>query len=495
MKISNKKIFHFKENNEKGKNLSSFFLIFISYNDERCAKIITTFPSPLPPDVTWHNSFLYIIWGEIGKKLGGKNINKNILIHLDKNKNEVIEMNGSLEMKKKSGNKNIILIVAMSVIAMFLIGYFIGGSYSPIATSSDVNTVQQQVGTTQNENTQNGLHNITYYYNTTDLAQLYNNAKDSVVVITGYVLQYTFFGQQYSTVQGSGFIYEYGEDIVVITNKHVVDEAENIVVTFSNGDGYPATVIGSDAYSDLAVLSVEAPVEEFHPLDVASSSTLQVGDPVVAIGSPFGLGGTMTTGIVSQLGRTIEDSVAGSFPIANIIQTSAEINPGNSGGPLLNYEGDVIGITTAIIQNSNGLGFAIPSNTILREIKLLIETGSYDQHPWIGISGADMTYEIAQTIGVNVTYGWLITQVTVDGAADLAGLQGGNKQVRINNEWMITGGDIIIAIDGTRIINGDTFMSYLEEHTTPNQLVTVTILRNNQTQDISLVLKQRPSVN
>ena len=404
-------------------------------------------------------------------------------------------MNGSLEMKKKSGNKNIILVVSISVVVMFLTGYFIGGSYSPIATSSDVNTVQQQISTTQNENTQKELYNLTYYYNTTNLAQLYIDAKDSVVVITGNVLQYSFFGQQYSTVQGSGFVYEYKEDMVVITNKHVVDDAENIVVTFSNGDGYPATVTGSDAYSDLAVLSVEAPIEEFHPLDIASSSTLQVGDPVVAIGSPFGLGGTMTTGIVSQLGRTIEDSVAGSFPIANIIQTSAEINPGNSGGPLVNYEGDVIGITTAIIQDSNGLGFAIPSNTILRELESLIDTGSYDQHPWVGISGADMTYEIAHNIGADVTYGWLITQVTNDGAADRAGLQGGNKQVRVNNEWMIIGGDVIIAVDGTRIVNGDTFMSYLEEHTTPNQTITVTILRNNQTQDIPLVLQQRPSAN
>jgi S1-C subfamily serine protease len=404
-------------------------------------------------------------------------------------------MNGSLELKKKSGNKNIILVVTISVVVMFLTGYFIGGSYNPIATSSDVNTVQQQISITQNKNTQEISHNITYYYNTTDLAQLYNDAKNSVVVITGTVLQYSFFGQQYSTVQGSGFIYEYKQDTVVITNKHVVDGAENIVVTFANGDGYPATVIGSDAYSDLAVLSVEAPSGEFYPLDIASSSTLQVGDPVVAIGSPFGLGGTMTTGIVSQLGRTIQDSVAGSFPIANIIQTSAEINPGNSGGPLLTYEGDVIGITTAIIQNSNGLGFAIPSNTILREIGSLIETGSYNQHPWLGISGADMTYEIAQTIGVNVTYGWLITQVTNDGAAALAGLQGGNKQVRINNDWMVIGGDIIIAVDGTRIVNGDTFMTYLEEHTTPNQTITVTILRNNQTQDISVVLKQRPNAN
>jgi len=402
-------------------------------------------------------------------------------------------MNESFEMKKKRGNKNIIVFVAICVVAMFIAGYFIGGSLSSIATSSKTDTFQQQASTIQYDNTQEEIHNITYFYNTTSLAQVYNDAKDSVVVITGYVVQYSFFGQQYASVQGSGFVYEYKDDMVVITNKHVVDDAENITVTFSNGDGYPATVIGSDAYSDLAVLTVEAPLKEFHPLEITSSSTLQVGDPVVAIGSPFGLGGTMTTGIVSQLGRTIQDSVAGNFPIANIIQTSAAINPGNSGGPLLNYEGDVIGITTAIIQNSNGLGFAIPSNTILREIESLITSGSYNQHPWIGISGTDMTYAIAQSLRVNVTYGWLITQITDGGAADQAGLQGGNQQVRVNDEWVIIGSDIIIAVDGTRIINGDTFMSYLEEHTTPHQTISITIVRNHQIQDISVELKQRPA--
>jgi len=405
---------------------------------------------------------------------------------------EVVVMNESFEIKKKPRNKNIIAFVAICIVAMFTAGYFIGGSLSSIATSSKTDT-QQQTGTIQDDNTQEEIHNITYFYNTTSLAQLYKDIKDSVVVITGYVLQYSFFGRQYSEVQGSGFIYEYKNDMVVITNKHVVNEAQNITVTFSNGDGYPATVIGSDAYSDLAVLSVEAPPEEFRPLDITSSSTLQVGDPVVAIGSPFGLGGTMTTGIVSQLGRTIQDSVAGNFPIANIIQTSAAINPGNSGGPLLNYQGDVIGITTAIIQNSNGLGFAVPSNTILRELESLITIGSYDQHPWVGISGTDMTYTIAQSLGVNVTYGWLITQITDGGAAAQAGLHGGNEQMRVNDEWVMIGGDIIIAVDGTRIINGDTFMSYLEEHTTPHQTISVTIVRNHQFLDISVVLKQRPS--
>lgn len=403
-------------------------------------------------------------------------------------------MNESLELKKKS-NKSIIAFVAIGIVTMLIAGYFVGGSLNSLATSSTTKSSQQQGSILKNNTTPEEIHNITYYYNTTSLAQIYNDVKDSVVVITGYVMQYSFFGRQYSQVQGSGFIYEYTNDMVVITNKHVVDQAENITVTFSNGDGYPARVIGSDAYSDLAVLSVDAPLEEFQPLEIMSSSTLEVGDPVIAIGSPFGLGGTMTTGIISQLGRTIQDSVAGNFPIANIIQTSAAINPGNSGGPLLNYEGEVVGITTAIISNSNGLGFAVPSNTILREIASLITTETYTQHPWVGISGTDMTYEIAKAIGTNITYGWLITQVTTGGAAEQAGLQDGDQQVQVIDEWIVTGGDIIISVDGTRIINGDTFMSYLEEHTTPNQTITVTILRNNHIQDVPVVLKQRPSTN
>lgn len=407
---------------------------------------------------------------------------------------EVVIMNESFKLRKKS-NKSIIAFVAIGIATMFIAGYFVAGSLSSFATSSTIQSPQPQSSLVMDNTTPKVVHNITYYYNMTSLAQLYNDAKDSVVVITGYVLQYSFFGRQYSSVQGSGFVYDYDNDMVVITNKHVVDDAENITVTFSNGNGYPATVIGSDAYSDLAVLSVDAPDAEFQSLEIASSSTLEVGDPVVAIGSPFGLGGTMTTGIISQLGRTIQESEAGSFPIANIIQTSAAINPGNSGGPLLNYEGAVVGITTAIIEDSNGLGFAVPSNTILREIGSLITIGSYTQHPWVGIAGTDMTYEIAKAIGTNITYGWLITQVTSGGAAEEAGLQGGNKQARVFDEWIVTGGDIIIAVDGTRIINGDTFMSYLEEHTTPDQTITLTILRNNEIQDVTVVLKQRPSAN
>jgi len=381
--------------------------------------------------------------------------------------------------------KAVILFSATFIALMFIAGYLVGGTLSSTTILQD-----------EPQDTDNGIKNvtnITYIYNDTSLAALYSAVEGSVVVITGSITQISFFGTTYTEVQGSGFVYEYNTEYVIITNQHVVEDTQNITVTFSNGNAYPGDVIGADPYSDLAILSVDAPVSEFVPLQISSSSSLKVGDPVVAIGSPFGLGGTMTTGIVSQLGRTIQDSTAGSFPIANIIQTSVPINPGNSGGPLLNYQGEVIGITTAIIQNSNSLGFAIPSNTILREIQSLVQTGSYDQHPWLGVSGTDMTYAIAQAMNIDTTYGWLITQTTPGGAADNAGVQGGTDQVRILNNRIIIGGDIIIAIDGTRIINGDCLMSYLEEHTAPTQVITMTILRDNHLQDISVELGTRPA--
>lgn len=315
----------------------------------------------------------------------------------------------------KTRNLAKLMIISVIIVVMFFVGFLSGGSLIYGLTSPEIDSLQNQIDSLQNVNNDIELQNITYFYNDTALSNLYEEVKDSIIVISGEVAYQTFFGTQYSAVEGSGFIYKFNNEMVVITNYHVVSGASNIVVTFSNGNSYPGEVIGSDAYSDLAVLKVDAPSEELNPLEISSSSGLKVGDPVIAIGSPFGLGGTMTNGIISQLGRTIQDSVAGSFPIANIIQTSAPINPGNSGGPLLDYQGKVIGITTAIIENSNSLGFAIPSNTILREIESLIKTGSYNQHSWLGISGVDMNYAIAQEIKINVTYGWLISQITNGG--------------------------------------------------------------------------------
>jgi S1-C subfamily serine protease len=260
-----------------------------------------------------------------------------------------------------------------------------------------------------------------------------------------------------------------------------------------DGDTYVASVIGTDPYADLAVLSTNASQDEYMPLTITSSSTLRVGDPVLAVGTPYGLAGTVTTGIVSALGRTISETTTGGYVIANCIQTTTPINPGNSGGPLLNYRGEVVGITTAIVTSSQGLGLAIPSSTILREIGSLITNGSYNNHPWLGVSAIDMTFGIAQAMNVNVTYGYLITQVTSGGPADKAGLRGGTTQATVEGTRVTIGGDIIVAINGTRITNSDDLSTYLEEYTLPGDAINVAIVRNSETLTVLVNLEARPS--
>jgi S1-C subfamily serine protease len=374
---------------------------------------------------------------------------------------------------------------------MFGFGFIVGTGFMYNQYSYQISDLEDTINDIELNDT---YSNITFYYNETSLSNIYNMVKDSIVKITGLVEYQSFFGVQYSEVQGSGFVYDYENDNYVITNNHVVTDASDIVVTFGNGNSYTASKIGSDPYSDLAILSVNAPSNEFKSLDIVSSSYLNVGDPVIAIGNPLGLESTMTIGIVSQVGRTIEESLAGEFKIANIIQTSAAINPGNSGGPLLNYNGEVIGITTAIIENSEGLGFAIPSNTILKEIKSLIETGSYIDHSLIGISGVDMTYYIAEEIDTNITYGWLIVKVSSGSGAENAGIIGGNENILINNEYVAIGGDILIGIDGNKVTNGDYLISYLEEYTVPGQIVNLTIVRDGETLNVPVELGQRPII-
>jgi len=324
-------------------------------------------------------------------------------------------------------------------------------------------------------------------------SELYSEVKDSVVFIQGWVLIETIFGREYTTVQGSGFVYNYGEDMIVITNDHVVVGSVNITVSFLNGNTYPADIVGEDPYSDLAVLSVYAPAHEFKPLAIASSSTLEVGQPVVAVGNPFGLTGSMTTGVISQLGRTLSETVTGGYPVADIIQMSAPINPGNSGGPLLNVFGEVIGVTTAIVTNSQGLGFAVPSDTILRELPFLVEHRPYP-HPWLGVRGVDITYEVSKAVNFNVTYGWLIVEVLLGSPAEEAGLRGGTEVVDIGGVSVTIGGDAVIAIDGTRIRNGDDLTTYLERNTKTGQKIVVTIIRSEHKMDIIVTLGTRPPI-
>jgi S1-C subfamily serine protease len=394
--------------------------------------------------------------------------------------------------------------IAIFVIICLVSGVSIGYLNCYLTTSKEIDSLQSQVSMLQNQ-----LVNLEYASNednqnlneilgeNVSVSQLYVQVKDSVVVIRGMVPSNTdFFGRiYYSQVQGSGFIYDVTGQIVVITNYHVVNDAVNITITFANGNVYPATVLGSDPYAELAVLTSEAPEYEYFPLEIASSSSLHVGDPVMVVGTPYGLTGSMSTGYVSSLGRTLSEETTGGFVIANVIQTTAALNPGNSGGPVLNYEGQVIGIATAIVEDSEGLGFAIPSNTILREINDLINIGSYVNHPWLGAQGVDMTYEIADAMNANVTYGWLITQVTSGGPSEKAGLQGGTKQVNIVDQRVIIGGDIVIAINEVRITGIDSLSAYLEEYTLTGQTVNLTVIRNNETINIQIELEERPNSN
>ncbi len=273
----------------------------------------------------------------------------------------------------------------MALVAILLVGLFGGGligySLSYNAFNGKINSLQTQLDNLPASNaTYISYPNSTYVlYDNVSLATLYQQVSSSVVVIQDILVQTVggMFGGYYTTYteqQGSGFIAQVNNQLVIITNNHVTANTINITVTFADGNSYPATVAGADPLADLAVLKVTQMPESAQPLTLVSSSSLNVGDPVVAVGSPYGLTGTLTTGVISALGRTITESETSNINIPDVIQTSAAINPGNSGGPLINYVGQVVGITTAGISNSESLGFAIPSDTILREVSTCSQT-------------------------------------------------------------------------------------------------------------------------
>jgi S1-C subfamily serine protease len=394
---------------------------------------------------------------------------------------------------KKTRNVQLIAAVVTLILLASLIagiaGYYM--AYQNSSNKANTNNQLTQSNTNSDTSTQTDTSNSA---DNTSLSQIYQQVEPSAVVVQDFQPSTDLFNQQsYTQVQGSGFTYDLNGQYVIITNFHVVDTGVNVTVTFQDGNIYTANVLGTDAYSDLAVLSTDAPQSELVPLTITSSSSLLVGDQVIAIGSPYGLTGSMTTGIISALNRTITESTGNGYAISDIIQTSTAINPGNSGGPLLNSQGQVIGITTAIVDNSQGLGFAIPSDTILREVQDLAQNGSYNQHPYLGIGGADITYDIATQMKSSVTYGILIQTVTSGGPADKAGIKAGTTQAVIDGNTVYLGGDIIVGINGNRIRNSDDLSTYLEEYTHPDQTVSLTVIRNNQSITISVVLGTRPA--
>ncbi|MGC1930270.1 MAG: trypsin-like peptidase domain-containing protein [Candidatus Nitrosopolaris sp.] len=296
-----------------------------------------------------------------------------------------------------------------------------------------------------------------------------------------------------ATTLGSGFVYDNQGHI--ITNDHVVGDAKIVDVTFVDGNRYTAKVIGTDIYGDIAVLQLsqnttqqQQLLSSLKPLVIGNSSNLEVGDTVVAIGNPFGLSDTMTTGIVSGVGRLLPGA---GFSIPNAIQTDAPINPGNSGGPLLNMQGQVIGMNTAILSGTvtfSGIGFAIPSNTISKIVLSLIEKGYYI-HPYLGLSVATLTSDLAENLTGSATNLYVDT-ITKNGPADKAGLHGSTVDQYAKKHP----GDIIIAVDRHNITRIDDLISYIDQHRSAGDNITLTVYRNGHTIDLKATLAARPSL-
>ncbi|MCL2135561.1 MAG: trypsin-like peptidase domain-containing protein [Candidatus Bathyarchaeota archaeon] len=274
-------------------------------------------------------------------------------------------------LHKKHKNQKIAMTLLLSI--CLITGCFIGCAVTYTTLNNKINDLQTQINYISNS--QNYISSI-QDDNQVSLASLYQNIKNSVVEVTCSVPYYTRFGATigYTSQQGSGFVTTINNQQVIVTNYHVIESAVSITITFADGTSREATISGTNPDVDLAVLKVSSIPNNTASLTVVSSSALSVGDTVVAVGSPYGLSGTLTTGIISALGRTVEDTINNrKIAITDIIQTSTQINPGNSGGPLLNLQGQVIGITTAIISDSQGLGFAISSNTIIKEAPALVK--------------------------------------------------------------------------------------------------------------------------
>ena len=327
--------------------------------------------------------------------------------------------------------------------------------------------------------------------NNTNLGRIYQNLENSIVQITSTVTEtrsnIIINGnplQQQSSRLGSGFVYD--DEGHIITNNHVVSGVTNVEITLSNGDAFNAKVVGTDKFNDIAVLQItdDYSNEPINPISFADSSQINVGDQVIAIGNPFGLSNTMTTGIVSQIGRLLPNQESG-FSIPNIIQTDAAINPGNSGGPLLDNSGNLIGMNTAIeskVGEFAGVGFAVPSNIIKKIVPVLIKKGEYD-HPWLGISGTTLSPKLAEKLNLPKNFrGALINGVIKDGPADKAGI----RDALYTSDREITSADIVTSIDNMPVKRIDDIIAYVSENKSVGDNVSLQIYRDDNVITINI---------
>lgn len=292
---------------------------------------------------------------------------------------------------------------------------------------------------------------------------------------------------------GSGFVFDKKGHI--ITNSHVVKDAKKVIVTFLDGRSYNAEVIGFDEFTDIGVIKVNADLSLLQPLSLGDSANLKVGEPIAAIGNPFGLSGSMTSGIISQLGRLLPSGAGYSIP--DVIQTDAAINPGNSGGPLLNMRGEIVGINTAIQSTTGeftGVGFAVPSQTIAKIVPNLIESGKY-HHPWIGISGRDIDPDLAKVLNLKDAVGFLVITVVENSPAAKAGMHGSDETIKVDGVNYLIGGDIILSVDGKQVRKIDDILIHLQRAKSVGDEMILEILRDGRTTNITIDLEERPNGN
>jgi S1-C subfamily serine protease len=393
------------------------------------------------------------------------------------------------------------VVIVIALAAIFSVGLLAGQALnlgltptaeSPTVTSTtDSATASNIASTSTTATTSSSATSLSTTTTTTaqtssgDLTppQIFKNVEGSVVSISVTLPS--------GGAQGSGFVFDNKGDIV--TNNHVVDGATSIDVTFLNGDTVTATLVGKDAYADLAVIRVDTSSRQLTPIPLGDSDKLQVGDQILAIGNPFGLSGSMSEGIVSQLGR--ETQGTGGYLLIDLIQIDAVVDPGNSGGPLLNMRGEVVGVNTLIMSQSGGfegVGLSIPSNTVKRVATALIATGQY-KHPYLGVQGTDVTPQIASAMKLNQSKGFLIMQVVPGGPADKAGLKGGTTQTTIAGQSALLGGDVIIGIDNTNVRKLSDLSLYVERNKSPGDTVTLKIIRDGNEMSVNLVLGERPA--
>jgi S1-C subfamily serine protease len=324
------------------------------------------------------------------------------------------------------------------------------------------------------------------------IIDVYARVSPAVVFITSRVLVRDFFmGVMPQEGTGSGFVID--REGHVITNNHVVEGADRIVVTLDDETSVEATLVGTDPSNDVAVLKIDVPAEKLDPVKLGTSSNLRVGQTAIAIGNPFRLERTLTTGVISSLGRPLDSG--GDRPIYDVIQTDAAINPGNSGGPLLNTAGEVIGVNTAIVSPSGGsigLGFAVPIDTVKRVASSILERGYYP-HPWLGITGIGITPDLAELLDLSVERGVLVVEVTRGQAAAEAGLRGGQRNVRVGDYIVPVGGDILIAIDGSPLRDMGDLVQYLETRTEVGEQVELTVVRDGEERIFTVTLGEQPS--